>query len=58
MSTVKEQLDTIRFSVDQAKRRLKEFELKPKLTRAESFEKDMTVDCIELGEKLLKEYGR
>lgn len=46
-------METIRHSVEIAKRRLEALNAKPKLTRSEEFEKIMTIECIQRGEALL-----
>lgn len=43
----------VRLAVEVAERRLKELDNKRTLTRAESYERLMTVDCIKRGRKLL-----
>lgn len=53
MSTDKEKLDAIRFAVEMARRQLLQLNSKSTLTRAEQFEKDMTIECIKRGELLL-----
>lgn len=58
MSTLQEKLDCIYYSVEAAKKRRAELDIKQKnktMTRAELFELDMTVKCIQDGEKILKE---
>lgn len=57
-----EKTDTVRFSVEVAKRKLKEIELMTQgrePTRAESFEMDMIKDVIKRGEAILlgEEHG-
>lgn len=53
MSTPAEKLSAIRDAVSIAERRLKQLDEKPRLTRAETFERDMTLDCIRRGKALL-----
>ena len=53
MSTPKEQRESIQHAVEAAERRLKELESKPLLSRAEVFERDMTIYCIKQGNKIL-----
>jgi hypothetical protein len=48
------QLEAARHAVEVAERRLKELDSKPKLTRAEQFEREMTLDCIKRGKAILK----
>lgn len=53
MSTESEKRQAIEHAIEIAKRRLKDLDGKRSLTRAETFERDMTVECIKRGEKLL-----
>ena len=54
MSDQIEKLNTIRHAVEIAKRKLAELDAKePFLTRKEIYLRDMTVDCIKRGERIL-----
>ncbi len=50
-----EEREAIKHAVAVARRRLEELDGKPRLTRAEFFEREMTLDCIQRGEKMLGE---
>jgi hypothetical protein len=57
MSTPAEQLQAIKHAVFVSERRLKELDARPQLTRAELYERDMVVDCIQRGKKILASSG-
>lgn len=54
MSKQAEKLEAIRHAVSIAKRRLAQLDAKPWLTRAEQFEREMTVYTIQRGEAELE----
>lgn len=54
MSTPTEKTEAIRHAVQVARFRLNELKAKPFPTRAEIFERDMVLDCIQRGENILK----
>ena len=53
MSTPDEKIEAIKFAVETAKRRLATLNSKQKLNRVEQHEKEMTLNCIKEGERLL-----
>lgn len=53
MSTLNEKTQAITHALWIAERKLKELNEKPLLTRAEIYEKDMTIDCIKRAKRFL-----
>jgi hypothetical protein len=54
MSTEAEKRQAIARAVTVARRRLEELNAKPHLSKAELYERDMTLNCIDMGERILK----
>lgn len=58
MSTPQEKLEAIQHAVEVAKKRLVRLDALKSvnaLTKAQDYEREMTIDCIQRGEKILKE---
>lgn len=53
MSTLKEKIEAIKHAVEASKRRLRELDSLDRLTKANWYERDMTLDCISRGERLI-----
>ena len=56
MSTEEEKIEAIERAFYAAKRRFSELEDKPTLSRAETFEKEMAIECMNRAEIVLENY--